>query len=99
MVLHLRNFHELYHSNEKFLIVSSVKIRFSIALANDIRYENFLPPILSFGFETIYLFHKENNLSLAFKLIKKYRNNLLLIGKIKTSEISFNRYFFFRWSC
>jgi hypothetical protein len=60
-----------------------VYIRFSIALANDIRYENFLPPILSFGFETIYLFHQENNLSLAFKLLKKYRNNLLLIGTTK----------------
>jgi hypothetical protein len=57
---------------------------FSLALANNVRYENFLPPILSFGFETIYLFHQENNLSLAFKLLKKYRNNLLLMGKGKT---------------
>ena len=54
---------------------------FSLALANDRHYENFLPPILSFGFETIYLSHPENNLPLAFKLLKKYRNNLLLIGK------------------
>ena len=53
---------------------------FSLALANSKQYENFLPPILSFGFETIYLFHKDNHLASAFKLLKKYRNNLLLIG-------------------
>jgi len=71
-------------------------INFSLALANDIQYENFLPPILSFGFETIYLFHKENNLSLAFKLLKKYRNNLLLIGnQIKQLFFTQNFRFFF----
>ncbi|CAF0998103.1 unnamed protein product [Adineta ricciae] len=61
-----------------------------LALANNKQYENFLPPILSFGFETIYLFHKDNNLASAFKLLKKYRNNLLLIGGLVDGRL-YNR--------
>lgn len=61
-----------------------------LALANDHRYENFLPPILSFGFETIYLSHKDNSLPVAFKLLKKYRNNLLLIGGLVDGRL-YNR--------
>ncbi|CAF1162193.1 unnamed protein product [Rotaria sp. Silwood1] len=73
-----------------FTFIKFPRIVPHLALANDTQYENFLPPILSFGFETIYLFHKENNLSLAFKLLKKYRNNLLLIGGLVDGRL-YNR--------
>ncbi|UJR28632.1 hypothetical protein I4U23_009864 [Adineta vaga] len=61
-----------------------------LALANDKQYEHFLPPILSFGFETIYLSHQDNQLASAFKLLKKYRNNLLLIGGLVNGRL-YNR--------
>jgi len=61
-----------------------------LALSQSPEYENFLPPILSFGYDTVYLFHKDNNLSLTFKLLKKYRNNLLLIGGLVDKRL-YNR--------
>ncbi|CAF3787396.1 unnamed protein product [Rotaria magnacalcarata] len=80
-------FREMLESSRIVLLCQEVCI---VPPTNDTRYENFLPPILSFGFETIYLFHKENNLSLPFKLLKKYRNNLLLIGGLVDGRL-YNR--------
>ncbi|CAF0847948.1 unnamed protein product [Didymodactylos carnosus] len=61
-----------------------------LALSNSPQYENLLPPILSFGFNTIYLFHRDANLSMTFKLLKKYRTNILLLGGLVDGRL-YNR--------